>query len=114
MQVEDLFGEVIYSYTEEQAIEDGVLVHPYEERFPWVLFTESVHAACIQDFNTNDSRTYDQKALPLIVDAIREVRRILKANPRADLIELEGTIAGTVWVRPNSKGGLTIMKPEDN
>lgn len=112
MQVEDLFGDIIYGYTEEQAIEDGVFVHPYEARFPWVLLTASVNADCQP--NDKDRRTYDQKALPLIHDAIREVRRVLKSNPRADLIELEGTVAGTVYVRPNSKGGLTIMKPEDN
>lgn len=113
MQVEDLFGEVVYSYTEEQAIEDGVLVHPYPELWPWLLFTASVHAACESEV-VKGGRTYDQVAKPLAIDAIVEVRRVLKSNPRADLIELEGTVAGTVWVRPNLKGGLTIMKPEDN
>lgn len=113
MQVEDFFGEVVYAYTEEQAIEDGVLVHPYSELWPWLLFTASVHDACEAEA-AKGYRTYDQVAKPLAIDAIREVRRVLKANPRADLIELEGTVAGTVWVRPNTKGGLTIMKPEDN
>ena len=113
MQVEDLFGEVISSYTEEQAIEDGVLVHPYPKLYPWLLFTASVHSACEREVEKG-ARNYEQVAKPLAIDAIREVRRVLKSNPRADLIELEGTVAGTVWVRPNSKGGLTIMKPEDN
>jgi hypothetical protein len=112
MQIEDLFGEVCFHYGEEQGIEDGVLVHPYPELWPWALVTRCVYDACEE--KTAKGRTLDQVLKPLMVDAIREVRRQMGINPHCDLVELEGTAAGTVWVRPNAKGGLTIMLPEEN
>ncbi len=32
----------------------------------------------------------------------------------SSLVVLEGTVAGTVWIAGNSKGAITIMKPEDD
>lgn len=112
MRIEDLFGEVCFSYGDDQAIEDGHLVHPYPELWPWALVTRSVYDACEEE--TGKGRTLDQVLKPLMVDAIRETQRMMKVDPRCDLVELEGTAAGTVYVRPNERGGLTIMKPEDN
>lgn len=98
------FGEPIYSYTAEQAIKDGVLYHPYPTRWPWLLVTQSVHTDC----KGQKGRTYDQCLVPLINDCILAVRG------KSDFpVILEHTVAGTVWIMPNEKGGMTVMKPED-
>lgn len=97
--------EPIFSYTAEQAIEDGVLYHPYPTRWPWLLVTQSVHTDC----NGQTGRTYDQCLTPLLMDCIMAVQGGSRDFP----VVLEGTVAGTIWVMPNEKGGLTVMKPED-
>lgn len=98
--------DIIFSYGAEQAIEDGVLVHPYPERWPNLLITAGVHDKCR---DTSDGRTYDQRLVPLLMDCIMAVQA-RKAEPP---IVLEHTVAGTVWVMPNELGGMTVMNPED-
>lgn len=100
------FGEPIHSYTSEQAIKDGVLYHPYPTRWPWLLVTQSVHTDC----KGQEGRTYDQCLTPLLMDCIMAV----KGKKEEDFpVVLEHTVAGTVWIMPNEKGGMTVMKPED-
>jgi len=120
MEIQDLFGEVISSYSEEQAIEDGVLHHVEPKAWPWLLVTDSVFRGCEavaetrEHYQANGEVHVDPVLYPLVTDAIMETQRQMKLNPRCDLVELEHTAVGTVWIRPNSKGGMTIMKPEDN
>jgi len=97
---------IIHSYTSEQAMEDGVLVHPYPKRWPNLLITQSVHADCMNQ----KGRTYDQCLAPLLQDCILAVRANRKKEPP---IVLDHTVAGTVWIMPNELGGMTVMKPED-
>lgn len=97
---------IIHSYTSDQAVEDGVLHHPYPTRWPWLLITNSVHTAC----TGQEGRTYDQCLFPLLMDCIMAVQSNKKKEPP---IVLEYTVAGTVWIMPNEKGGMTVMKPED-
>lgn len=98
---------IIFSYTADQAIEDGVLVHPYPKRWPNLLITAGIHAKCS---DTSDGRTYDQRLVPLLMDCIMAVQSNHKAEPP---IVLEHTVAGTVWIMPNELGGMTVMNPED-
>jgi hypothetical protein len=98
--------EIIFSYTADQAIEDGVLVHPYPTRWPGLLITQSVHVVC----NSQKGRTYDQCLVPLLMDCIMAVQSRGKKEPP---IVLEHTVAGTIWIMPNEKGGMTVMMPED-
>ena len=113
MDIQDFFGEPISVYTEDQAIEDGVLHHLWPEQWPWLLVTETAYReAC--EVADGRSVKWDQVLVPLVMDAIMETQRVMKLNPRCDLVELEHTAVGTVWIRPNAKGGMTIMKPEDN
>ena len=105
-----LFSEedIIHAYIDDQAIEDGVLFHPYPNRWPWLLITASVHEICSND--SSDKRTYDQKLVPLLMDCIMMVQ----ANPdMGPPIKLEYTVCGTVWIAPNAKGGMTVMLPSD-
>jgi hypothetical protein len=109
MQTNDLFGDVIYEYTEDQAIEDGVLVHPYPELWPWLLITPNVHAAC----TGKPGRTYDQCLKPLLMDCISAAQDAHRSQRQRPPLVLEGTVAGTVWIMPNDKGGMTVMWPEE-
>lgn len=98
------WGEPIFSYTCEQAVEDGVLYHPYPNRWPWLLVTQRIHTICKND----EGRTYDQALVPLLMDAIMAVK-----GKKNFPVVLEGTVAGTVWIMPNEKGGMTLTNPED-
>lgn len=99
-------NKVIFSYTSEQAIDDGVLVHPYPTRWPWLLITAGVHSKC----GSQEGRTYDQALVPLLMDCIMAVQANRKKEPP---IVLEHTVAGTIWIMPNEMGGMTVMNPED-
>ena len=102
--------DVIFSYSEDDAINDGVLFHPYPKLWPWLLISIGVHSDC----NTQQGRTYDQCLRPLCMDAIMAAQAAQKKkNVKLPLV-LEHTVAGTVWISPNSKGGMTIYKPEDD
>ena len=106
---EEMFGPVISEYTTEQAIEDGYLHHPYPDRGPWLLISENVAKACEGD----PDRTFDQCCVPLLMDCIMHAQA-KKLRPENDLLELEHTVADTVWIRPNEKGGMTVMQPSEN
>lgn len=99
-------SDIISAYTAEQAIEDGCLIHPYPERWPWLLITPNVHAACKEDEN----RTFDQKLVPLLMDCIMAAQKPNVGQPPPIL---ENTVADTVWVMPNEKGGMTVMTPDE-
>jgi hypothetical protein len=113
MDIQDLFGPPINVYTEEQAIEDGILHHLWPDRWPWLLVTNTVFSEC-ERVADHRGAELNSVLIPLILDAIMETQRQHKLNPRTDLVELEHTAIGTVWIRPNGKGGMTLMKPEDN
>ena len=111
MSIENLFGPIISQYTDEDGVRDGVLHHLWPERWPWLLVTETVYSLCEQEsFIRGDVDVL----VPLVMDAIMETQRQHRFNPKTTLVELEHTAIGTVWIRPNGKGGMTIMKPEDN
>jgi len=100
------WGEPIFSYTCEQAVEDGVLYHPYPNRWPWLLITQRIHTICKND----TGRTYDQTLVPLLMDCIMAVQS--KKNPDFPIV-LKHTVADEVWIMPNEKGGMTVTNPED-
>ena len=107
--MDEIFGEVI-SYTAEQAVEDGVLFHPYPTRWPWLLISLNVHQACSKG---DHGRNYDQCLVPLLMDAIMAAQAAQRSKRKLPL-KLEGTIAGTVWISPNEMGGMTVYTPEEN
>jgi len=107
MKPEPLFGEeIIMGYTTEQAIEDGMLVHPYPERWPWLLITASVHDIV----SSQDGRSYDQCLVPLLMDCIMAAQANKRKQPP---IKLSHTVCGDIWIMPNEKGGMTVMLPRD-
>jgi hypothetical protein len=107
--------EYISKYTAEDAINDGSLLHPYPERWPWLLITIGIHAAINE---VDDGRTYEQKLVPLLQDCIMQVQRLIAAAKRRGEepnvpVKLHHTVAGTVWILPNDKGGMTILFPSE-
>ena len=108
MSLDEIFGEPISVYTEDQAIEDGSLIHPYPTRWPWLLITPGVHSACSQG---DCGRNYDQCLIPLLNDCIMAARKAMKQN--REFATLEFTVAGEVLIVPNGKGGATVMQPHE-
>lgn len=113
LNLNDLFGEVVFVYGEDQAIEDGLLLHPYPDEWPWALVTRGVYDAC-EDEAQERNLPLDHVLRALMVEAIQASVEMIELDPRTDLVELEGTAAGTVYVRPNGQGGLTILQPHED
>ena len=107
---------VIFSYSTDQAIEDGVLVHPFPDKFRYLLLSAAVFADIEQKIEDTE-RTLAQAIIPLMDDAIMLMRAARQKDPDEYMVTegLEGNITGkTLWVAMNEVGGLTIMYPEDN
>lgn len=99
-------AELVHRYGIEQAVADGVLIHPYEGRWPWLLITPAIRHAC----ENQEGRSYDQCLIPFLHDCILQARLNQDAT---NFWKLEHTIAGEVWIMKNEKGGLTVMTPEE-
>lgn len=106
---------IVSIYTCEQAVKDGVLIHPYPKRWPWLLISIGVHQDCSK---MDAGRNYDQCLVPLCMDAIMAAKAAQEKQRKGKTVSLplilEGTIAGRVYVAPNDRGGLTICKPEED
>ncbi len=116
--IERLFGPTIFSYTDEQAIADGVLVP---------LMTPAgrdtghrITANALHELKTylNDRR--DEASLALYV--LREILPLLPEAYRCDREEQRFLAVGydfrvrrdgPLWLTPNEIGGTTLMKRED-
>jgi len=114
MDMTEMFGEPISVYTDEQAIADGVLVAVDKVRFPGCLFTQAVHTA-IMDEVEKGGRTYEQIAIPLMMDVIAIAENPKNAGESLYTgNDLEGNVTGkTLWFEMNGLGGITVMFPED-
>jgi hypothetical protein len=106
--------DLVYAYTTEQAIDDGVLVHPYPERWPWLLITIGVWESVTEELRKGQ-RNYDQVLVPLLQDCIMQVQKLMRKHPEGvDFAKLHHTVAGEVWIKPNDKGGMTVMLPSED
>lgn len=102
--IEDLFGEPISVYTDEQALEDGVLVAVTEQDVNRV--TRAVFDHFAKPADDSPEPVYD---LTPLLEAIRHIRRLTpKDGWRTG--EYQGVM---LWLIPNEVGGLTLMFPED-
>jgi len=96
------FGEVISAYTQDQAIEDGVLVlvgHVGEER---VVFTSNLFAEGYED--EVKRKALVQRGLGMLKIPEDEDSRSMRLR----VIE-----EGKIWVIWNPGEGFTFLKPED-
>ena len=112
MTITETFGKVISEYTDRDAIADGMLIEVDPAKWPALLITASIKHACEREA-AKGRRDYRQCLIPLVQDCIMEVQRKMKRDRTADWAKLTGTVAGVVFVTPNSLGGMTIMMPED-
>ena len=104
---DDFFGEPIYTYTDQQAIEDGVLVAiagpgrvNRVTRAVFDYFTQPMGSSAVTGPVTN---------ITPLMDAIRAV---LQAELKDDW-RIATHQNKTLWLVPNEVGGHTLMFPED-
>ncbi|MBI4446880.1 MAG: hypothetical protein HY645_13365 [Acidobacteria bacterium] len=120
--MKELFGDVIYEYTDEQAVADGVLI-------PFIVNEKDTHHRITSNAYHELTEHYEQQGyeyddarylgfflhelLPLAPAAVREYQAggILKTDYDFRVVKREqGEI---LWYLPNEIGGVTMMKPED-
>ncbi len=106
-------ADLISVYSTDQAIEDGVLHHPYPSEWPWLLVTDAVWKSA-QNVSLNRRVDFRDVLRPFLGDCILAVQYAMRQTPDVDLVKVQGTCVGTVWVRPNDKKGMTVMFPEDH
>lgn len=114
-------NNIIYEYTDEQAIDDGVLVDVRDQRLYLSIPTAS---------KTNQLRLIDRITSNLVAElAPMSVEDILATIDnelvKADysdlgLIKMENTVfipanqtIHEIWIMPNERGNYTIMLPSD-
>ena len=120
----EFFGEPIYSYGDEQAVEDGVLV-PFKanDRDTGHRITSSANEALKDHCSKKGYEDYGDpqflqfffcELLPLVKEAVKEYEKggILKTNYDFKVKE-DPPPSETLWYVPNENCGITIMKPED-
>jgi len=101
MSKDDIFGEVISVYTQEQAIEDGVLVHTGDCGKQKVLFTSNLFYDGYEDL---------EKRTALVK---RGLEMLAKDDPEdTSYMRLRVIEKDKIWVIWNAEG-ITFMKPED-
>jgi hypothetical protein len=114
----------IYSYGDEQAVDDGVLV-PFKanDRDTGHRITSNAYEALKDHYSKKGYEDYDDplfiqfffcELLPLVKEAVKEYEKggILKTNYDFK-VRKDPPPSETLWYVPNERNGVTIMKPED-
>lgn len=104
------FGDVVSSYTSEEAINDGILVDIGK-------FSNVINIATS---NLLESKKYidgDKLNVPCIMDLVKAGHHIIQSNKSdhfySGLIEFPDGTKGKVFIAQNEYGKFTIMLPED-
>jgi hypothetical protein len=119
---EDEQWDVVFSYTDSQAIEDGVLI-PFlapsgdtkhrVTRNAWEELIQHYRKKGYQDYDDAQFyRFFFAEMLPLAPFAKREYEKggILKTDYDFHVVKKGDKV---LWYLPNEVGGVTMMKPED-
>lgn len=121
---DDLFGPIIFRYTDADAIDDGVLIPFYTRRadtghrITSNAFHElnEHHRPAYPTHEEGDFlRFYFAELLALIPAALEADRRGSYLTTNFDF-QIQQYAAGRrdqLWYVPNEVGGVTMMKPED-
>jgi hypothetical protein len=107
----------VYSYTETQAIADGMLVQPIKDKDSRFLMTTALYEK-LKEVARDRGVTTDQVIVPLFLDAQMIVRFSQRVNRDSGETlwtrGLENNASGQdVWIALNGMGGLTLMFPSD-
>ena len=105
---EPLFGEVIYAYTDAQALEDGVLV-----AVPGEGKVNRVTRAVFDHFTKPMGESQETGPVTDITPLMEAIRAILKNPPDEDGWRTTTHNQKELWLIPNETGGLTLMFPDD-
>jgi len=123
MDMTEMYGEPISTYTDQDGIDDGMLVEVDKDRFPGCLFTIAVYDKIMEKVGylvrrdgIDTAQAYLQVAIPLMMDVVMVSR---DPRNRGETLytgnDLEGNVTGkTLWFAANQSGGITVMFPEDN
>ena len=112
MREESLFNkeDVIYQYTQEQAIEDGILVVVGNCANQRIIFTANL----FNDYSFEDKEGKDRVNLDKLKRTIEKGLSMLKEPDKEDTsyMRLRVIEKKRIWVIWNAEG-FTYMKPED-
>lgn len=99
---------IVSSYTDEQAIEDGYLIPiPYLKGWCCTL-------TVWEELPEKNDDAKMKHLGAILVEASREAARIFNVDLEERLIASGPYVEGSgFWLARNSLGGVTIMKPED-
>lgn len=102
--------EVISTYTDEQAVEDGVLV-PLAGLGPVNRVTRAVFAHFVGEAAFKPMPVIE---MPKVLEPLMAaIRAMLKIPPDRDGWRTGDYQGKRLWLVPNEVGGLTLMFPED-
>lgn len=122
--LKQLFGEVIFEYTDAQAIEDGILI-PYvaNGKDTRHRITSNAYESLKQHYapqypeykETDFYRFFFCELLPLVPEAFRQWNHgeVLTTNYSFRVEKHDPQKNEQLWHLPNEVGGVTTMKPED-
>ena len=107
-QMDEFFGEPISTYTDQQALEDGVLV-----AVPGDAEVNRVTRAVFDHFTESLGTSPITGSVANITPLMDAIHAMLQIEPD------DGWRVGVhqgreLWLIPNEVGGLTLMFPEDN
>ena len=120
---EEYFGPVIYSYTSEEAVADGVLVDVDKQtsrnagfKIP-VRITCGVHALCTPP-ESNEYESYEGRLWDVLNVAHWAIRRHIQSRAKGSVIEFcvkLGRNKERLWIAPDGTSGeaLHIMTPDE-
>ena len=107
--MEETFGPVIHSYTEEQAIEDGMLTPICEIDGKRIVFTCGI-LSTITKRDASGIEKVDVLAIKYIIRAgLLELRRVMGTDAEG-IAKLEHL--GTIWA-VEEPGKVTFMRPDE-
>ncbi|WP_305064169.1 hypothetical protein [Methanococcoides sp.] len=118
--MDDIFGEVVYTYTSEQAVEDGILfdiiqVNPeWEEGIFRYITTNLMAQGYLQDDNINIPNLLDLLNQANVI--VRKASNNFKDKPESFYsgnIELPSGKKQQIFISLNELGKYTVMLPED-
>ena len=120
----ELFGDVIYSYPDSQAIADGILI-PFvvKGRDTHHRITANAYEGLKEHYAPSYTRYEDAdfyrfffaELLPLLPEAYRRYAAgdILTTEFGFRVTKYETTRDKQLWYIPNELGGITMMRPSD-
>ena len=113
ISLEQLFDPAcaVKEMTTDEALECCRLLHPLPTSWPNLFVTDTL----FQEVNKLPWSSLDNLS-PIITDCVMRVHRHLidGGELEFDLLIEHKTLVGTVFIRNNDKGGLTLMLPQDD